>query len=96
MDELRRLADSGNTDAVVLEHYLTEVRPCFEVGSHPAPWVTERCRRLCKSGANEAFETLSGLTVGLFYKRYPACSRCTGSSQTRLTSSDDRHDRTVG
>ncbi len=41
----------------VLGHYLTEVRPRFEVGNHPALWVTERCGRLSKRGANEAFET---------------------------------------
>jgi integrase/recombinase XerD len=41
----------------VLEHYLTEVRPRFEVGNHPALWVTERCGRLSKRSANEAFET---------------------------------------
>ncbi len=39
----------------VLEHYLTEVRPRFEAGNHPALWVTERCGRLSKRGANEAF-----------------------------------------
>ncbi len=41
----------------VLEHYLTEVRPRFEAGNHPALWVTERCGRLSKRSANEAFET---------------------------------------
>ncbi len=40
----------------VLDHYVTEVRPRFEVGSHPALWVTERCGRLSKRSANEAFE----------------------------------------
>jgi len=40
----------------VLEHYLAEVRPRFEVGNHPALWVTERCGRLSKRSANEAFE----------------------------------------
>jgi integrase/recombinase XerD len=41
----------------VLEHYITEVRPRFEAGSHPALWVTERCGRLSRRSANEAFET---------------------------------------
>jgi integrase/recombinase XerD len=41
----------------VLDHYLTEVRPRFDVGNHPAMWVTERCGRLSKRSANEAFET---------------------------------------
>ncbi len=41
----------------VLDHYLTDVRPRFEVGNHPALWVTERCGRLSRRGANEAFET---------------------------------------
>ena len=41
----------------VFDHYLTEVRPRFEAGSHPALWVTERCGRLSKRGVNEAFET---------------------------------------
>lgn len=40
----------------VLDHYLTEVRPRFGAGKHPALWVTERCGRLSKRGANEAFE----------------------------------------
>ena len=41
----------------VLDHYITEVRPGFGVGGHPALWVTERCGRLSKRSANEAFET---------------------------------------
>jgi len=40
----------------VLGHYVTDVRPRFEAGSHPALWVTERCGRLSKRSANEAFE----------------------------------------
>jgi integrase/recombinase XerD len=40
----------------VLDHYLTEVRPRFEVGNHPAFWVSERCGRLSKRSANDAFE----------------------------------------
>lgn len=40
----------------ILDHYITEVRPGFGVGSHPAMWVTERCGRLSKRSANEAFE----------------------------------------
>jgi integrase/recombinase XerD len=40
----------------VLDHYLTEVRPCLCVGPHPALWVTERCGRLSPRCANEAFE----------------------------------------
>jgi hypothetical protein len=41
----------------VLDHYLTEVRPRFDAGNHPALWVTERCGRLSKRSANEAFQT---------------------------------------
>ncbi|MFI5066101.1 MAG: tyrosine-type recombinase/integrase [Streptosporangiales bacterium] len=44
----------------VLEHYLTEVRPRFEAGNHPALWVTERCGRLSKRSANEAFAAARG------------------------------------
>lgn len=40
----------------ILDYYITEVRPRFGVGSHPAMWVTERCGRLSKRSANEAFE----------------------------------------
>jgi site-specific recombinase XerD len=40
----------------VFDHYITEVRPGFGVGNHPALWVTERCGRLSKRSANEAFE----------------------------------------
>ena len=40
----------------VLDHYLTDVRPRFETGSHPALWVSERCGRLSRRSANEAFE----------------------------------------
>ena len=40
----------------VLDHYLTEVRPCFSPGAHPALWMTERCGRLSARGANDAFE----------------------------------------
>ncbi|WP_205878827.1 tyrosine-type recombinase/integrase [Mycobacterium camsae] len=39
----------------VLACYLDEVRPCFRPGRHPALWVTERCGRLSKRAANEAF-----------------------------------------
>jgi site-specific recombinase XerD len=38
-----------------LEFYLKEVRPCFRPGRHPALWVTERCGRLSRRSANEAF-----------------------------------------
>jgi site-specific recombinase XerD len=40
----------------VLECYLDEVRPCFKPGRHPAFWVTERCGRLSKRSANDAFK----------------------------------------
>jgi integrase/recombinase XerD len=40
----------------VLDYYVTEVRPRFGAGDHPALWVTERCGRLSRRGANEAFE----------------------------------------
>ncbi len=39
----------------VFESYLEEVRPCFRAGRHPALWVTERCGRLSRRAANEAF-----------------------------------------
>lgn len=41
----------------VLDHYVTDVRPRFDVGNHPALWVTERCGRLSKRSANDAFDT---------------------------------------
>lgn len=41
----------------VLDHYLTDVRPRFETGSHPALWVSERCGLLvqaqCQRGLRE-------------------------------------------
>jgi site-specific recombinase XerD len=40
----------------VLDQYVTEVRPRFGAGEHPALWVTERCGRLSRRGANDAFE----------------------------------------
>ncbi|WP_425589108.1 tyrosine-type recombinase/integrase [Streptomyces similanensis] len=40
----------------VLDHYLTEVRPRFGAGKHPAIWVTERSGRLSRRSANEAFD----------------------------------------
>jgi integrase/recombinase XerD len=40
----------------VLDHYVTEVRPRFDAGQHPAFWVTERRGRLSKRSANDAFE----------------------------------------
>jgi site-specific recombinase XerD len=40
----------------VLDHYLTEVRPRFSPGDHPAIWVTERRGRLSRRSAGEAFE----------------------------------------
>ena len=39
----------------VLEHYVAEVRPCFQPGRHPGLWITERQGRLSKRSANEAF-----------------------------------------
>jgi integrase/recombinase XerD len=41
----------------VIDQYVTEVRPRFGAGDHPALWVTERCGRLSRRGANEAFTT---------------------------------------
>jgi len=49
----------------VLDLYLSEVRPCFAPGHHPALWVTERCGRFSVRSANDAFEearTAAGLT----------------------------------
>ena len=40
----------------VLDYYLAEVRPRFGAGEHPAIWVTERCGRLSRRSANEAFQ----------------------------------------
>ena len=40
----------------VLDQYVTEVRPRLGAGQHPALWVTERCGRLSRRGANDAFE----------------------------------------
>lgn len=40
----------------VLDHYLAEVRPRFGAGDHPAIWVTERCGRLSRRSAHEAFQ----------------------------------------
>ncbi|WP_262403225.1 tyrosine-type recombinase/integrase [Actinomadura sp. CNU-125] len=42
--------------ADVLDHYLTDLRPRFDVGRHPALWVTERRGRLSRRSANDAFE----------------------------------------
>lgn len=41
------------TEAVA--QYLTEVRPAFGAGDHPAMWVTERCGRLSVRAVNERF-----------------------------------------
>jgi integrase/recombinase XerD len=40
----------------VLDQYVTEVRPLFSPGNHPALWVTERRGRMSRRSANEAFE----------------------------------------
>lgn len=40
----------------VLEQYISEVRPSFSPGRHPALWVTERRGRLSYRSANEVFE----------------------------------------
>jgi integrase/recombinase XerD len=40
----------------LLEHYLSEVRPLFGPGEHPAFWMTERCGRISLRSVNEAFE----------------------------------------
>jgi site-specific recombinase XerD len=39
----------------VLEEWITEVRPHFSPGKHPAIWVTERVGRLSPRSINEAF-----------------------------------------
>ncbi|MFI2031839.1 tyrosine-type recombinase/integrase [Streptomyces buecherae] len=39
----------------VLDEWLTEVRPHFSPGRHPALWVTERAGRLSPRSLNEAF-----------------------------------------
>jgi integrase/recombinase XerC len=39
----------------VLEEWLTEIRPQFSPGQHPALWVTERIGRLSPRSINEAF-----------------------------------------
>lgn len=40
----------------VLDQYVSEVRPSFSPGRHPALWVTERRGRLSCRSANEVFE----------------------------------------
>jgi site-specific recombinase XerD len=39
----------------VLEEWITEIRPHFSPGKHPAIWVTERVGRLSPRSINEAF-----------------------------------------
>lgn len=39
----------------VLDQWVTEIRPQFSPGRHPALWVTERCGRLSPRSINEAF-----------------------------------------
>ncbi|MEU9069871.1 MULTISPECIES: tyrosine-type recombinase/integrase [Streptomyces] len=39
----------------VLDQWVTEIRPHFSPGRHPALWVTERCGRLSPRSINEAF-----------------------------------------
>ncbi|WP_419423140.1 tyrosine-type recombinase/integrase [Rhodococcus opacus] len=41
----------------VLEHWLTEIRPGFGVGAHPALWVTERADRILPRRIDEIFAT---------------------------------------
>lgn len=38
----------------VVEHYLTEIRPAFAPGAHPALWVTERAGRISPRSVNAA------------------------------------------
>ena len=38
-----------------LEYYLSEIRPRFDVGEHPALWVTERRSRLSRRAVDERF-----------------------------------------
>lgn len=48
----------------VLQHWCDEARPVFDVGKHPACWVTERRGRMSLRSVNQAFETarvLAGL-----------------------------------
>jgi site-specific recombinase XerD len=40
----------------VLDHYLSEVRPAFEPGKHPAMWITERRGRISPRRLGEVFE----------------------------------------
>jgi integrase/recombinase XerD len=40
----------------VLDQYLTEVRPLFSPGKHPALWITERCGRISLRSLNDAFD----------------------------------------
>ncbi|MFF3006619.1 tyrosine-type recombinase/integrase [Kitasatospora sp. NPDC057940] len=40
----------------VIQQWVSEVRPLFGAGSHPALWVTERLGRLSWRAINEAFE----------------------------------------
>ncbi len=51
-----------------VQHWLTEVRPQFGPGRHPALWVTERVGRLTPRSINEAFVAArrdAGLDPGL-------------------------------
>ncbi|MGI5507413.1 tyrosine-type recombinase/integrase [Lentzea sp. CA-135723] len=41
-----------------LEHWLTEVRPTFSPGPHPALWLTERVGRLSPRSINQAFTVI--------------------------------------
>nr|WP_307082240.1 tyrosine-type recombinase/integrase [Streptomyces canus] len=41
----------------VLDQYVSEVRPAFVPGKHPAFWITERRDRMSLRRLNEAFET---------------------------------------
>lgn len=52
----------------VLEQWITEVRPRFSAGAHPALWVTERCGRMSWRRINDAFvaaRSLAGLDPAL-------------------------------
>jgi site-specific recombinase XerD len=58
----------------VLEDWLTELRPRFSPGKHPALWVTERIGRLSARSINEAFVEARE-DAGLDSKLDPHCLR---------------------
>lgn len=57
-----------------LRHYLEEVRPAFNVGAHPALWVTERTSRVAKNYVDARFAQIRD-EVGLPRELHVHCLR---------------------